>query len=70
MAFDETQQCLGHELKGQNEAPSETHNEIFQKATLTEGGPRTGSLAKKINVTCMKQILCCSVDRKTKKPDD
>lgn len=48
MAFDETQQSLGHELKGQIGAPSEAHNEIFQRATHPKGALHTGSLAKEL----------------------
>lgn len=48
MAFDETQQCLGHESKGQSGAPSEAHNEISQRATRSKGAPHAGSLAKEI----------------------
>lgn len=46
MAFDETQQSLGHELKVQTGALSEAHNEISQRATRPKGALHT--LAKEL----------------------
>lgn len=40
MAFDGTQQCLGNELKGQNEAPSEAHNVIATHRVSGKGDQR------------------------------